>query len=175
MAGLPPRSCDAAGGQRWFHLYHNEHIKHDDELHWTGINQNWNFMCADCHSTHIQKNYDLVSKQYRTRWSDIDVSCEACHGPASRHIEWANKKDSNISNKGFAVAFNERDNISWTIDPVTGNAKRNHSKQTNTEIEVCAQCHSRRSTNYPGAKPEVALLDNFRTTCAPHALWQPMR
>ena len=35
------------GGQRWFHLYPNEEIRHDDILHWTGLNENWNFMCAE--------------------------------------------------------------------------------------------------------------------------------
>src|SRR5262249_23193694 len=30
------------GGQRWFHLYPNEAIRHDDVLHWTKLNQNWN-------------------------------------------------------------------------------------------------------------------------------------
>jgi hypothetical protein len=42
---------EGAGGQRWLHLYPNEEIKHDDILHWTKLNQNWNFMCAECHST----------------------------------------------------------------------------------------------------------------------------
>ena len=35
------------GGQRWFHLYPDENIRHDDVLHWTKLSQNWNFMCAD--------------------------------------------------------------------------------------------------------------------------------
>ena len=30
------------GGQRWFHLYPNERVTHDDELHWTRPAQNWN-------------------------------------------------------------------------------------------------------------------------------------
>jgi len=34
------------GGQRWFHLYPHEEIRHDDVLHWTKLNQNWNFLCA---------------------------------------------------------------------------------------------------------------------------------
>ena len=46
------------GGQRWFHLYPKERITHNDELHWTRPAQNWNFMCADCHSTNLRKNYD---------------------------------------------------------------------------------------------------------------------
>ena len=50
------------GGQRWFHLYPNEEIKHDDILHWTKLNQNWNFMCAECHSTGVRKNYDAARR-----------------------------------------------------------------------------------------------------------------
>ena len=46
-------------------------------------------MCADCHSTNVQKNYRLAEDRYETRWSDVNVSCEACHGPGSRHVEWA--------------------------------------------------------------------------------------
>ena len=43
------------GGQRWFHLYPNEPIPHDDLLHWTGPYQNWNFGCAECHSTDVRQ------------------------------------------------------------------------------------------------------------------------
>ena len=77
------------GGQRWFHLYPGQGIEHTSELHWSGLQQNWNFMCADCHSTNVRKGYDAASNRYATRWSEIDVSCEACHGPASRHVSWA--------------------------------------------------------------------------------------
>jgi hypothetical protein len=77
------------GGQRWFHLYPNERITYDDELHWTRPSQNWNFMCADCHSTDIRKNYDAATDKFQTRWAEISVGCEACHGPGSRHLEWA--------------------------------------------------------------------------------------
>ncbi len=72
------------GGQRWFHLYPKERITHDDELHWTRPTQNWNFMCADCHSTDVRKNYDSATDQFQTRWAEISVGCEACHGPGSR-------------------------------------------------------------------------------------------
>ncbi len=41
----------AQSGQRWFHLYPGQNVTHRDELHWTGPSQNWNYMCAECHST----------------------------------------------------------------------------------------------------------------------------
>ena len=80
------------GGQRWFHLYPNERITHKDELHWTRPAQNWNFMCADCHSTDVRKNYDPATDKFQTRWAEINVGCEACHGPGSRHVAWAGCK-----------------------------------------------------------------------------------
>ena len=82
----------AEGGQHWFHLHPDEAITHDDELHWTRPAQNWNFMCADCHSTGLRKNYDPETNRFHTQWAEIDVACEACHGPGSRHLAWAQAK-----------------------------------------------------------------------------------
>ena len=77
------------GGQRWFHLYPNEEIPHDDILHWTKLNQNWNFMCAECHSTGVRKNYDAAKDTFATTWAEISVGCETCHGQGSAHVAWA--------------------------------------------------------------------------------------
>ena len=46
----------AEGGQRWYHLYPDRKLGPGDPLHWTGIDQNWNYQCAWCHSTNLQKN-----------------------------------------------------------------------------------------------------------------------
>ena len=46
------------GGQRWFHLYPEEEVPPDDVLHWTRRHFNWNYMCADCHSTNLKKGFD---------------------------------------------------------------------------------------------------------------------
>ena len=154
------------GGQRWFFLYPGEKISHSDELHWTGLNQNWNYMCADCHSTNLQKNYNATTNTYATTWSEIDVSCEACHGPASRHVRWAQDEHSrnNFVNKGFALNFDERKGSSWVFDLQTGMAKRSPAKHTNKEIETCAPCHSRRVTMYPDYRPGDRFLDNFQVS-----------
>ena len=140
------RSKDQSG-QRWFHLYPNEKIDHMDELHWTRRSQNWNFMCAECHSTDVQKNYDATSRTYHTTWSEIDVSCEACHGPGSEHVAWAKAGVVTVEEhtKGLVVQLNERHGVAWNIDPQTGNAQRNTPRTSDKEIEVCARCHSRRA------------------------------
>jgi predicted CXXCH cytochrome family protein len=157
----------ADGGQHWFHLYPDETITHDDELHWTRAAQNWNFMCADCHSTGLRKNYDPATDRFHTQWAEIDVACEACHGPASRHLAWAQTKQAGKpwnedDNKGLTVRLDERHDVAWTVDPATGNAVRSKPRQSDRELEVCAQCHARRSQIADGYVPGKPFLDFYR-------------
>jgi predicted CXXCH cytochrome family protein len=141
------------GGQRWFHLYPDEEIKHDDILHWTKLNQNWNFMCAECHSTGVHKNYDARNDRFATTWSEISVGCEACHGQGSRHVTWARDQQSwwpfakqHDRAKGLLVRIDERQSIAWRHDPSTGNPKRNFPPAlVRKEVETCGRCHARRS------------------------------
>jgi predicted CXXCH cytochrome family protein len=153
------------GGQRWFHLYPQERITHDDELHWTRPAQNWNFMCADCHSTGLRKMYDRAANRFQTHWSEISVGCEACHGPGSRHVEWAGALRSGTPGegaKGLNVQFHERKGSTWTMNPASGNAFRSQPRATEREIEVCAQCHARRGQIAEGYEAGKPFLDHYR-------------
>jgi predicted CXXCH cytochrome family protein len=141
------------GGQRWFHLYPDEEIKHDDILHWTRLNQNWNFMCAECHSTGVRKNYDAAKDRFATSFAEISVGCEACHGQGSRHVDWAHTRSdgrwpfgkSEDPKRGLLVRFDERRGIAWTINAKTGNAARNFTPASlRKEVETCGLCHARR-------------------------------
>jgi predicted CXXCH cytochrome family protein len=141
------------GGQRWFHLYPDENIKHDDILHWTKLNQNWNFMCAECHSTGVRKNYDAANDRFATTFAEISVGCEGCHGQGSKHVDWARAQQSwwpfgkiEDLRKGLLVQFDERRDIVWPINPTTGNAVRNFTPVTlRKEVETCGLCHARRA------------------------------
>jgi predicted CXXCH cytochrome family protein len=158
------------GGQRWFHLYPGQDIRAGDPLHWTGLNQNWNFQCAECHSTNLRKNFDARTETFATSWSQINVSCEACHGPGSNHVAWAQKTGdwrSMAASKGLEVLLDERKGVAWTPVIATGNARRSHVRTTAREVETCARCHarsSRISDDYVHGKPpldthRLALLD----------------
>lgn len=81
-----------AGGQRWFHLYPEQSPKSGSPLHWTGIEQNWNYQCADCHSSNLHKGYDAASDSFKTTATDRSVGCESCHGPGSQHITGPKKR-----------------------------------------------------------------------------------
>jgi Flp pilus assembly protein TadD len=152
------------GGQRWFHLYPDEQITHDDELHWTQPAQNWNSMCAECHSTHLEKNYDPNKRTFATTWSEIDVSCEACHGPGSVHVAWAERKtgwEKRKTGKGLVIALDERKDVTWKIDPKTGNASRSQARDSSKEIEMCARCHARRSPISRGYVHGEPFMDHY--------------
>ena len=151
----------AQGGQRWFHLYPDDKVDHRDELHWTRRSQNWNFMCADCHSTEVRKQYDAATDTFDTTWTDISVGCEACHGPSSAHVEWTKTKSTD-THKGLAVALDERASARWIIDAATGKPARSQPREHDREIEVCAQCHARRSQIAEGYRPGLPFMDFYR-------------
>jgi predicted CXXCH cytochrome family protein len=141
------------GGQRWFHVYPNEEIKHDDILHWTKLNQNWNFMCAECHSTGLRKNYDAKANRFATSWAEISVGCEACHGQGSVHAAWARDQQSwwpfgkqDDPDKGLLVRFDERHGVTWPIDAKTMSPRRSAAPlPLRKEVETCGLCHARRA------------------------------
>lgn len=159
-------------GQKWFHMYPDEFIPHDDELHWTGPQQNWNYQCAECHSTNLQRSYDAKARRHAATWSEIDVSCETCHGPGSKHVAWAkgadDASDGESGSLGLVVRFDERQGVNWAIDAVTGKPARSSARTTSRELDTCARCHSRRGqiwTDYTPGRPigethRVALLDS---------------
>ncbi|MCC7387275.1 MAG: tetratricopeptide repeat protein [Phycisphaerales bacterium] len=140
----------AEGGQRWFHLYSGEPIPAGDELHWTGRNQNWNFMCAECHSTDLHKRYDPQTDAFETVWSEIDVSCEACHGPGSAHVDWAERAGegataADAAEAGLGVGLTRAEAWPWVFTEGSPTAVRIEERTEHAEIEACARCHSRRA------------------------------
>ncbi len=154
----------ASGGQRWFDLYPGQELKPGNPLHWSGIDQNWNYQCADCHSTNLRKNYDSAAGEYKTTWSEINVGCEACHGPASNHLTWARDPGGSrelADSKGLAVALDERRDITWTPTG-SGSAVRSAPRTDAREIATCARCHARRSQFSDDIHAGQNWLDAFR-------------
>jgi tetratricopeptide (TPR) repeat protein len=130
--------------KKWYRLPPVGPLEPDDWLYWTNAGQNWNGMCAECHSTNLKKNYDPATDSYQTTWSDIDVGCEACHGPGSIHIAWAEMPD---------MGRPQVDN--YRLVQNTSNTSARES------VELCAPCHSRRAAlgDYTHAEPD--LLDSL--------------
>lgn len=134
----------SVGGQRWFSLYPGQRFAPGDPLHWTGRYQNWNAMCADCHSSNLQKGYDSESDTFTTTWHEQNVGCQSCHGPAKEHVDWAQKAKPD-------APYQKASEIGLKVDFSALGAKG--------LIEQCAFCHSRRQGLGTGQQPGHSLLD----------------
>jgi len=135
--------------KEWFYLSPpdvDEKLATTDPLHWTGLTQNWNHYCADCHSTNLQKNHDLATNSYHTTFTDIDVSCETCHGPGSTHVELASATS----------LFWDR-NLGYGLKKLKGEDAATQI----AEIESCAGCHSRRQMICPDVSRGDGYYDQF--------------
>jgi len=157
FAGKEKKSDDAVGRlqvlriswdtvrKQWFYLDPpdvKDKLQPEDPLHWTGLAQRWNSMCADCHSTNLKKNFDVTANNYHTTFTEIDVSCESCHGPGSLHVQLANRKS-----------------FFWDHKRGYGLAKLKDSAEQ--EIQSCAPCHARRETIYAGFDATKNFFDYY--------------
>jgi len=140
--------------KKWYHLNPAEPIDPDDWLYWTNAGQNWNGMCAECHSTNLEKNFNLASNSYRTTWSEIDVGCEACHGPGSNHVQWAELPD---------MARPAVENYRLVV--------KTSGIDSRALVELCAPCHARRAIlgDYTHAEPD--LMDSMLPTLLEQGLY----
>ncbi len=163
------------GGQRWFHLYPGQSIKAGDRLHWTGIDQNWNFQCADCHSTDVKKNFNVANNTFHSTWSEINVACESCHGPGSQHLAWSRKQGNwqQIADRGLSVLLDERRRVAWQRGADEATAIRSARRATNLEIETCAHCHARRGQLHDSEPAGRPLGDSYRPALLEEGLYWP--
>ena len=159
-----------AGGQRWFHLYPDRSVTAADPLHWTGLYQNWNSRCAECHSTNLQRNFDS-NGTFSTTWTALNVGCEACHGPGGHHVQIVTAGQSaQAADLGLPVHLAERGQ--WQFHKgstiAQGRAMPRHSQQ----VDSCGRCHSRRDTlgEYQYGRH---LLDTHRLSLLEPLLYHP--
>lgn len=167
--------------KEWFHLYPDEQLQPNDPLHWTGRLRTWNTTCASCHSTDFRKNYDAQSDTYASTWSEIDVSCEACHGPGSRHVTWAYSAKEEVSdtseekntsaekrpepNDRYGTFKNGEGTYGLTVNLDTANSQ--------AELQTCARCHSRRQKISTEYRPGDTFLNHYVPQLLREGLYHP--
>ena len=175
------------GGQRWFHLMPDEHIAEFDRLDWKGPLFNWNGMCADCHSSGLKRKYDVNSASFNTTYTEVNVSCESCHGNGQKHTEIQKQK---LINKNYTANSELSKNLlAWTsahseiTSSNVGSWKFEEGAKTASltslnkslsideikqlrqkEIGMCAACHSRRTSLTDGFSADHEFLDAFDPT-----------
>jgi predicted CXXCH cytochrome family protein len=155
----------------WFYLAPPdvpEKIDPTDDLHWTGIAQRWNNMCAECHSTDYQKRFSPpapnsdpgpvpphdIPGAYRSTFMEINVSCEACHGPGSVHLDLAQQWFPGWNRqRGYGLA--------------------NLKASAENQIQACAPCHSRRSVIASGFHAGENYYDYYSNQLLTESIYYP--
>jgi tetratricopeptide (TPR) repeat protein len=147
-------------------------------LHWTARDQTWNYQCAECHSTNLQKNYDPANDSYGTSWDEIDVACEACHGPGSGHLAWAQGREPGqpVAAKddlGLVLDLAEDPGAGWILDPDSGKPSRSKPRRDQTQVELCARCHARRGQAWEPYEYGQPLHQSHRLALLEDDLYYP--
>ncbi|HMC56489.1 MAG TPA: multiheme c-type cytochrome, partial [Gemmatimonadaceae bacterium] len=167
----------AQGGQRWFSLAPNQIVEHGTAQHWTGRGYNWNYMCADCHSTAVRKGYAAVAETFHTTSAALGVECEACHGPGSEHVRWAEYpswlRPLMRGDNGLQSSLSERRGAEWRVQPGARTATRSRPRDGDHEIETCAQCHARRVHIAEGYTAGKSLFDYYVPSLLTADLYHP--
>ncbi|WP_109830700.1 tetratricopeptide repeat protein [Reichenbachiella versicolor] len=133
------QACWDSEKGRWMDVQPHFDITHDEWLHWTRGAMNWNSMCADCHSTNLHKNYNPSTQTYNTTFSEINVSCEACHGPGEEHVKFYEDSTKGTPPKLYLV-------------------KNVDSREL---VDKCARCHARRGQITPYFDYEGHFSDHY--------------
>ncbi len=129
--------------KEWFNTFGQEGRRHGEWGHWTGRGMNWNSMCAHCHMTGYQKNYDATKDAYASTWVEHGVGCIQCHGalPSDHASKYASKTKK--ASEGFDSA-------------IMGDRKR--------AMETCAPCHARNELLTDTFQPGASYHDHYRIT-----------
>ncbi len=137
---------------RWFWLGEDEEQggAANSRLHWSGSFYRWNRNCADCHSTAVEKGFDLASGEYATRYAHVSIGCQSCHGPGGAHVDWAKTTAAGtaaaLADKGLAAS---------------------------ASAESCLGCHARRVSIAEGFGVGKAFLDHHSPSLITSGLYFP--
>jgi tetratricopeptide (TPR) repeat protein len=129
--------------KQWFHQYGGQKMDHRDWLHWSGGGQNWNTMCASCHSTNLQKNFMPEADSFHTTYDVINVSCESCHGAGKKHIDFVG---SEAYKGGTRIPFAYLTRV---------------DSPNVVQVNSCAPCHARKADISADAVDAEELLNTL--------------
>ena len=87
--------------------------------------------CQECHGSQIQTELDPAARAYRTAYTTLQVNCESCHGPAGRHVAWAESGEPEGDIGLESLAYLDKD----------------------ASLEVCFRCHALKDVLREGYLP----------------------
>jgi len=163
-----------AGGERWYRVNAGDTVGGGAPLHWTSRDLTWNYQCAECHSTELRKGYVAAADSYATTFKEVNVGCEACHGPGSEHERRAGGRQATGGPPigGFVTALGY-DTTRWVFGAGDSIAHRATARVERREVETCGRCHARRGVTEEGFAYGKPLLASHRPALLEPGLYWP--
>eukprot|EP00913_Durusdinium_trenchii_P028512 g26740.t1 len=87
----------------------------------------WNDNCIDCHAVGGYPGFNESQNQFESRFVELGIACESCHGPGGRHAE-AHRRGKLPRGKADAGQVD-----SFIVNPAKLDNRRSAA--------VCGQCH----------------------------------
>ena len=147
----------------WFDVYGDENRRPDEWGFWANRGMTWNAMCGSCHNTGYEKNYAPETDSYDTRFFELGVGCEGCHGPQQNHVramtaeeKTASEKDPSEESNWLTAAFRKDRSVG---EPILSEPERAHATRM---MDTCGSCHARRVDLTGTFRPGDLFLDHFR-------------
>lgn len=138
------------GGQRWFHMYPQQSVPVGDRLHWQSSLQNWNGMCADCHSDGLVRNYQVQTDSFKSQFNNITLGCMSCHDNlADNHASSPAKPASSLGSDYQNFIHNKTMQVEFPGANFTA-------------MQNCFACHSLRTPLTDGFRSDVDFFDQFQ-------------
>ena len=152
----------AEHGQRWIDIF-DEVTSSSDRLHWLQPLQNWNGMCADCHSTELIRNYSPEVDTFNTQSKVINVSCSACHSLPENHAQQNTEPATGITASPSVWQRDDNERIAKLVKPA------GHT----VTMDTCFACHSLRSPMTDGFSSDTSFHDQFTPELLRYPLYHP--
>ncbi len=93
----------------------------------------WNAVCIRCHATGMEPHFRPSQGRIATQVAELGIACEACHGPAKQHVDFANSQVQRRRAELAAVT-------NWQIiQPLKLSPERGS--------QICGSCHSMKWLN----------------------------
>lgn len=140
--------------KEWFNVFGNEGRHAGEWGHWTGRGMNWNSMCAQCHMTGFEKNYDAATDTYHSSWVEQGVGCIQCHGPMADGHGQAGQPPLRAEQGGSGAA---------ALTGGTGRAPP-WSGDRSVMMQTCAPCHARNEPLTDAFQPGDLYHDHYRVS-----------
>ncbi|MGH6691498.1 MAG: multiheme c-type cytochrome, partial [Gammaproteobacteria bacterium] len=127
--------------------------------------QIWNVNCFNCHATNLVQNFDVRSKRYATTWTEMGISCEACHGPGAAHVRLMEEWEVDPSRRPDYDTRSSNREISEILRILSP-----RSAEPRRVVDMCGYCHGNKTNFFSG----FAAGDRYEDFALPFLISEPI-